>query len=297
MPNWEQTLKEINAESHDSPLDKVRGKYLKALSEYTGRNTIAYYSGWLTLDPSTPGVSISDNDVNFFMSVIHELDRTKGLDLILHTPGGGLAATESLVNYLRQMFGTNIRAIVPQLAMSAGTMIACACKEILMGKQSSLGPIDPQVAGGIPAYGVIQEFEQAIEEVRQDPDCLPIWQIIIGKYPPAFLGNCKKVISMAKEIVTEWLKTGMFADEKGHPVKTIVEYLSDLENTKTHARHIPVDVCEKIKLKILRIEEDQKLQDLILTVHHAFIHTINQARVVKIIENNNLRRIILRESK
>ena len=79
------------------------------------------------------------------MTVIHQLDRDKGLDLILHTPGGDTAATESIVDYLHNMFGNNIRAIVPQLAMSAGTMIACSCKEIIMGLQSSLGPIDPQL--------------------------------------------------------------------------------------------------------------------------------------------------------
>jgi ClpP class serine protease len=84
------------------------------------------------------------------MNFIHGLDRTKGLDLILHTPGGDVAATESIIEYLRQMFGNNVRAIVPQMAMSAGTMIACSCKSIVMGKQSNIGPIDPQL-GGIPA--------------------------------------------------------------------------------------------------------------------------------------------------
>ena len=64
------------------------------------------------------------------MTVIHELDRSLGLDLLLDTPGGETAATESLVDYLRSMFGSNMRAIVPQLAMSGGTMIACACNEI-----------------------------------------------------------------------------------------------------------------------------------------------------------------------
>lgn len=55
-----------------------------------------------------------------------------GLDLILHTHGGQIAATESIVHYLRSIFGNNIRAFIPQLAMSAGTMIALSCKEIIM---------------------------------------------------------------------------------------------------------------------------------------------------------------------
>ena len=95
------------------------------------------------------------------MTVIHNLDRTKGSDLILHTPGGETAATESLVDYLRSMFLGRHQAIVPQLAMSAGTMIACACKEVVMGKHSSLGPIDPQYLG-LPAHGVVEEFKARI---------------------------------------------------------------------------------------------------------------------------------------
>lgn len=79
------------------------------------------------------------------MSVIHKLDRSRGLDLILHTPGGDMAATESLVDYLRSMFGTDVRAIIPQLAMSGGTIMALSCNKIIMGKESSIGPIDPQL--------------------------------------------------------------------------------------------------------------------------------------------------------
>ncbi len=44
------------------------------------------------------------------MTAIHQMDRKKGLDLILHTPGGGNSTTESLVDYLFLMFGTNIKS-------------------------------------------------------------------------------------------------------------------------------------------------------------------------------------------
>ena len=49
-------------------------------------------------------VSIDDNDKLAFMSTIQDMDRDKGLDLILHTPGGDVAATESLIDYLTTMF-------------------------------------------------------------------------------------------------------------------------------------------------------------------------------------------------
>ena len=85
-----------------------------------------------------------------FMTVINKLDRKLGLDLILHTPGGEINATEALVNYLRYAFDGDIRALIPHQAMSAGTMISLACKTIVMGAHSSLGPIDPQVGGTCP---------------------------------------------------------------------------------------------------------------------------------------------------
>ncbi|MBA7565657.1 hypothetical protein ES708_07342 [subsurface metagenome] len=125
MPNWKEVLEEIAnlGQQANQALDVIRRKYLKKVFEHTGRNTIAYYSGWLQ-KPETRDVIVNDKDISGFMLNIHKLDKTKGLDLILHTPGGDLAATESLVTYLKRMFGNNIRAIVPQLSMSAGTMIA-----------------------------------------------------------------------------------------------------------------------------------------------------------------------------
>src|ERR1041385_2810593 len=111
MPNWRQILDEINhetltkAQESQGAVDTVRRRYLKQLHDYTGRNIIAYYSGFL----SKPGLSeseITDEDKNGFMMAIHRFgsDRGKGLDLILHTQGGSIAATESIVHYLHKMF-------------------------------------------------------------------------------------------------------------------------------------------------------------------------------------------------
>src|SRR6266545_4330314 len=148
MPNWNEILQELQRAG--SAHDVIRRRYLAELSERTERNTIVYYSAWLQktqiAQQHPEPFSVNDNDKNGFMATIHGMDRSKGLDLILHTPGGEIAATESLVDYLHSMF-EDIRAVVPQIAMSAGTMVALACNKIMMGKHSSLGPIDPQIQG------------------------------------------------------------------------------------------------------------------------------------------------------
>lgn len=294
MPSWNQVLAEIQQKHADlnkynqnhSPLDVVRKGYINQLTERTGRNTICYYSSWLQ-KPGLAKTSITDDDKNAFMAAVHNMDRDKGLDLILHTPGGDIAATESLVYYLRQMFGKNIRAIIPQIAMSAGTMIACACSSIVMGKQSNIGPIDPQV-GGLPAHGVIAEFDRAKDEIRKDPVCAATWQPIIGKYHPTFLQSCEQAIELSKSLVEQWLKTGMFdgeesADEKA---QTVVSGLNNFVETKTHSRHIHMDKALELGLKVVSLEDDDELQDLVLTVHHAYQHTLANSPVLKIVENN-----------
>jgi len=289
MPNWKVVLSEIQAVG--SPHDVIRRKYLAALSKATGRNVIVYYSGWLQkreMLQGFPGFEINDADKNGFMMAIHKLDRTKGLDLILHTPGGEMAATESLVDYLRAMFSIDIRAIIPQIAMSAGTMVALACKEIIMGLESNLGPIDPQI-GGIPAHGVIEEFNRAAEDIQEDPRKIPVWQPIIANYRPTLIGECEKAIAWSKEIVKQWLITGMFLGDPKAEVKArrIVRELGSHALTKSHSRHITLESARKMGIKVVPLEQDNSLQDLVLTVHHACIHTLSLPAPYKIIENQD----------
>lgn len=283
MPDWNQLLDEIRASG--SMYDMVRRRYLSKINELTGRNVIVYSSGWLQKG-SFPGMEINDDDKNGFMTVIHQMDRSIGLDLVLHTPGGDAAATESIVDYLRSMFRTDIRAIVPQIAMSGGTMIACACKEIFMGKQSSLGPIDPQF-GGIPAHGLVEEFNRAKKEIKEDNTTIPVWQPIIAKYNPTLIGECEKAIAWSNEMTNEWLRTGMFEQDPdaGDTISRILEELGDHALTKSHARHLSIERCREMGLKVIALEKDQELQDAVLSLHHACMLTFTKTSAFKIIEN------------
>lgn len=291
MPSWKDILDEVKASG--STYDVVRRKYLAKLFEITGRNTIVYYSGWLQkgylirrgLDPTM--FYINDSDKNGFMAAINKLDRSRGLDLILHTPGGSTAATESLVDYLHAMFGIDIRVIIPQLAMSAGTMLACASKEILMGKHSSLGPIDPQISG-VAAHGIIEEFNRAAREIRGNQTMIPLWQPIIAKYTPTLIGECERSIAWSEEIVKEWLITGMFKDETDRQTKAdrIISEMGSHALTKSHDRHISMKRAKEFGLKITALEDNQELQDAVLTVHHACIQTLSDTPAYKIIENH-----------
>lgn len=296
MPSFSRIQREIREqEVPDTQYDLIRRRYLKKLSAKTGRNTILYYSGWLQKPARyvTPLMSISDGDKNGFMSAVHGLDVSRGLDIVLHTPGGDIAATESLIDYLNQKFQGDMRAIVPQLAMSGGTIIACACKEIVMGKQSSLGPIDPQI-NGWPASGIVSEFYNASDEMRRDKSKINAWGPVISSYPPSLIEICKKAIDWSRELANAYLSGSMFKEELEHDhdatqerIQDIIRILTDQDLTKSHSRHIPMPTCQEIGLKITEMEEDQELQDIILSVHHSSALTIMNTSAIKIIENQD----------
>jgi ATP-dependent protease ClpP protease subunit len=313
MPNWTEVLQQIqNIQAQhlglanqqqvlaSNAVAEVRRFYLNQLFTKTNRNVIAYYSGFLSKPPNF-GMEINDEDKNGFMMAVHKLDRSKGLDLILHTPGGNITSTQSIVDYLFKMFRASpdsvpdIRAIVPQMAMSAGTMIACSCKEIWMGKHSNLGPIDPQLQG-VPTYGVLKEFEEACKQVKKDPSRISLWQTIIGQYRPTFLSRCKNAIVLSNTFVKKQLATVMFNGQPDAKKKAadVVKRLTHYAKNKTHDRHIHYEECLKIGLNVKSIEEavdangqkDPTFQDLILTVHHCYMHTMMNTPAYKLIENH-----------
>lgn len=285
MPGWSDILNQIqaNSPSPQQQLDYLNGLkqgYLDGLYKHTGRNVIAYYSSWL-VKPSLPDVSINEKDKNAFMCAVHKLDRSKGLDLILHTPGGDLAATESLVDYIHSMFDGDVRAIVPQISMSAGSMMALSCREIVMGKQSSLGPIDPQI-NGVACQAVIDEFEKAKSEVGANPHALGLWQPIIAKYTPTFIIACINAISWSKDLATKWIQTS----QPQVDVSKFLEKFLNHTNSKSHNRHISGAECKTIDLNIKDMEDDQTLQDLVLSLHHCYMILFEKSVATKIVENH-----------
>ncbi len=279
MSTWDQIQQSVQQQN---AYDTIRKQLISRLSKHTGRNVIVYYSGWL----QRPGIAgdfyISDSDKNGFMACMYKAkDRSKGLDLILHTPGGDVGATESLIDYFHNLYGTNIRTIVPQIAMSGGTLLAVSGKEIVMGAHSSLGPVDPQF-GGMAAQSYLEEFEIACRDVKEHPEKLLLWQTIIGKLQPGFLALCGRAIEWSSEILENTLKENMLK-ERVEQIDGVKHLLVDQRESKNHARHINRDKARNSGLVVVDLEKDQKLQDIVLSLHHLLCITFQQTTAAKII--------------
>lgn len=296
MPTWGEILKELDElkrKGDPAFFDRVRRKYLTKAFELTRRETVLYATKWTQGGADPELLSITDEDIQALMENLHSL-KGPDLDFIIHSPGGSAEAVEAIVSYLRSKFN-HIRVIVPQQAMSAATMLACAANVIVMGKHSFLGPIDPQIilptqsdrAMVVAAWAVLEQFKNATKEC-QDPKKMAAWLPLLAQYPPGLLVQCQHAIDLSVELVQEWLAKFMFGGDRNarRNAKTVAKKLSKHSLFKSHARHISRDKAEALGLKIQKLECNQEEQDIFLSIFHATTHTFDGTSAVKIMENH-----------
>jgi len=300
---YNQILKEKNLAQ-----DNYRRRYIKSLFRYTKRDTIIYasaFSSSFKIIEQIPSfaISIVIDDINGFMQSLHGL-KGRSLDLILHSPGGNLEASTQIIQYLRSKY-EHIRTIIPQNAMSAATMMACASDVIIMGKHSAIGPIDPQITfetttghyHTAPAQSIIDDFENAKEEVLKNPKTSALWARKIIDYPYGFLKQCENTVKLAQKTAEKWLNQYMFKGKQPDLSKKIAKWLSSTNEHLTHGRPISMKLAQEKGLKVEALEDDQNLQEKVLSLFHSTLATFDHTPCVKLIENHEGKGIYMRLTK
>lgn len=288
MPSWGEILTEVTSTAKQDgsvDVDGVRRKYLGALQAKTGNSVVLYATDFL--GKNGPQTSIQLTDMQGLMEVFRGLPGPN-LDLVLHSPGGQAEATERLVRYMRSKFD-RIRMFIPLAAMSAATMWAMSADELVMGKHSQVGPIDPQVTipGGLamPAGALVDQFEQAMAECSKDPTKITGWLPTLQQYPPGLINLCESAAALSKTLVGQWLSEYMLAGSK-RKATSVAKWLADDKTHLSHSRAITREDLVQHGVPVTPLEDDQELQDLVLSVHHSALLTFQVSNAVKIIENH-----------
>jgi ClpP class serine protease len=111
---------------------------------------------------------ITIEDSEEVLRAIQLTDPDVPLDLILHTPGGLVLASEQIANAL-VAHRAKVTVFVPHYAMSGGTLLALAADEIVMAPHAVLGPLDPQV-GQYPAVSILRAVQRKESTGREIDD-------------------------------------------------------------------------------------------------------------------------------
>jgi ClpP class serine protease len=110
---------------------------------------------------------IDVDDSEAVIRAIHLTDRDMPLDIILHTPGGLVLASLQIAQAIKKHKG-KVTAFVPHYAMSGGTLISLAAREIVMSEHAVLGPVDPQL-GKYPAVSILKAVaKKPVDEIDDE---------------------------------------------------------------------------------------------------------------------------------
>lgn len=141
-------------------VDSARFRLFRALEEKRGSRVIALIHRQESVSilglPIARYIDIQDSEQ--VLRAIKLTDPNVPIDLILHTPGGLVLASEQIANALSRRTA-RVTVIVPHYAMSGGTLIAIAADEVLMDENAVLGPVDPQI-GQYPAVSILSVINQ-----------------------------------------------------------------------------------------------------------------------------------------
>ncbi len=293
MPSWNELLTDFESRHDESAkiawLNEVPVQHLRRIRTIRGdRNVIAYASAFLQ-KPAVSGVvlQLTHEELNGLMSVMYGMDWSKGLTLILHTPGGVINAAETVVAYLRSKF-SDIEVIVPTYAMSAGTMISLAADRVFMGRQSQLGPIDPQIPLGgrtVSARAIVDQFNVARSEILTNKAAAHLWAPVLQSAGPSLLQEAQNALDYGESMVARWLETGMFKGKAAasQVASATAKHFNDASVHKSHGRRIDRDEARQQGVVVRDLEGDQDLQDAVLSAYHALTILFEKTPCVKVL--------------
>lgn len=291
MGSWNDILEDFEQVPDEHKTDWLGAQLTDALSEIGalrgGRHVLLYASAFLQKPGSGSALSVNHEDMNGFMSTIYQMDWDKGLTLILHTPGGDPNAAAAIVDYLRSKF-EDVEVVVPGMAMSAGTMMALASDLIVMGRQSQLGPIDPQFVGGgrqMSARAVVEQFERARKEILDDQTTAHVWAPLLAQAGPSLLQEAQNALDYSENMVADWLTQWMKSGE-ADPVtagRDIAHHFNDATTHKSHGRRINRSEAAANGVVIEELEANDDLQESVLTAYHLMTIMFEQTMLVKFI--------------
>ncbi len=228
-----------------------RQTMVRDLQNAIGRMLLSY--------TAAAGAPIDREDILPFVDLLHHVPAGADIDLLLHTGGGDIDATEKIAAMLWSKIGATgtLRVIVPDYAKSASTLLALAADRFVMSDSSELGPIDVQVVRPEPSGAVtvtavqhhLDAFKRWHKACTDDPSDAAA-ALLFAKFEPAIIQAYESVIKRASQLSDKHLKEGMFRRGHAGAYTAITAGLLDTNRWLTHSQMIGQSAAAEIGLNV-----------------------------------------------
>jgi hypothetical protein len=228
----------------------------------------------------------------------------RSLAIVLDTTGGIIEVVERMVNTIRYHYD-HVTMIIPNQAMSAGTVFAMSGDRIMMDYFSCLGPIDPQVYRNgkfVPALSYLVQLERLIKKSK-DGDLTTAEMILLQQLDLAELHSFEEAKELSNSLLKEWLAKYKFKDwieteERKLKVTPELRQSRALEVAKllmdearerwhSHGRPISMDVLRRdVRLRIDDFGADPELSRRVKEYHQFLADYMAKIGVFGVVHGN-----------
>lgn len=283
-------------------------KSLAEIESIRNRPVICYLANVVNQN-ITVSKAIDYNDDLPFSEMISSISATiNEIDIIIVTPGGSAEQVAKFVDKLRPRF-SSVTFILPNIAMSAGTIFAMSGNDIIMDTRAYIGPIDPQVPNKDGRYVPAQAILALIDDIqKRGADLLkkgqnPSWTDlqILRQLDGKEIGNALSASKYSIELVENYLYNYKFKtwinhsdgrpvedEEKRIRAKEIAEMLCDHGQWKTHSRGITREAAwNECKIKIIHPESVEGLARSLRRFWALMYWVFENTSVFKLFISNN----------
>jgi ClpP class serine protease len=231
MPNgdlFSQVMQEYKPDPNT--LVKKRQEILKELGNKLNAPVVAYIAN--TMHPIS---AMMQPDVDAVMDFVKVASRnSKKVYLILESSGGDGNVAEKLLHVFREVFTESFNVIVPNLAKSAATMLSIGADKIIMGTNSELGPIDPQIAvmlptgqsQYVPAKSITGTLTKIKEEIEKNEKLATMYYPILQQIRPETIKYCEDAIAFSTSFAKRWLKEGSMRGKSENDIEKTAKELT-----------------------------------------------------------------------
>lgn len=219
---------------------------------------------------------------HIYQPVVEQVGKASGgrrsLLIILTTGGGSVESVEKMVEITRHFYD-EVNFLIPDYAMSAGTIWCMSGDKIYMDYASSLGPIDPQVQSSegkwVPALGYLDKVEEIIGKSRSGT-VTQAELMMLNNQDLAQLRRYEQARELSTDLLKKWLveykfrnwnihetsQTEVTEHQKIERAQEIAIALSDNRKWHSHGRFIGIKtLIEDINLKVEDYTDNNKLSE------------------------------------
>lgn len=278
-------------------LARGRKAMLSRISEIRGGRDIMVIASDLSALRAPIGIDHAD-----IVAVQDQLANMAGksIDIVLEAPGGLGDAVEDIVKIVREKY-ESVSMIVPGYAKGVGTIFAMAGDEILMGRASSLGPIDAQFQladdSRVSADAFLEGLEKIKAEAEKSGRLTPAYIPILQNISPSVVQNCEKIRAFSRHLVTKWLAECKFnswdhhsdggkvdVGERRRRACEIATALCSHSRWMTRSRSIKVDDLKELCISVTNYDDNADLSDAITRYYALLRLSFEASASYKILE-------------